>query len=180
VQFTRDGTATRYWHLPSVLLETVPQHGTGSCHLYHWRRYHNTASSAMLSSLLMFLSASLMCLLSWNFSTQDANIMAINWFTDYNLNPLGFIHLQVRVAGSLDREARPTHRLSVTVSDGTFSANCSLTISVVDVNGAAYSGFVTNPRVINGIIAILNYFEEIYYFITLLYASYYFLCLLSC
>ncbi|XP_047739370.1 fat-like cadherin-related tumor suppressor homolog, partial [Hyalella azteca] len=60
----------------------------------------------------------------------------LDFFTDGNDAALFYIDPtgQVRVAGSLDRETHPTHRLSVTVSDGTFSANCSLTVSVVDVN----------------------------------------------
>lgn len=54
-----------------------------------------------------------------------------------------YVHLQVYVAGSLDREDQEEFILTVTVSDGKFTANTTVTVTVIDVNGehCSFTGF---------------------------------------
>ena len=45
------------------------------------------------------------------------------------------IIFQVYVASMLDREKQAEYTLTVTVTDGKFTANTTVTITVIDVNG---------------------------------------------
>ena len=42
---------------------------------------------------------------------------------------------QVYVAGVLDREKQAEYTLAVTATDGKFTANTTVTVTVIDVNG---------------------------------------------
>lgn len=42
---------------------------------------------------------------------------------------------QVYVAGELDRERQAEYTLTVTVTDGKFTANTTVTVTVIDING---------------------------------------------
>lgn len=54
---------------------------------------------------------------------------------------------QVYVARALDRESRDQFSLTVTASDGTFTANTTVTIDVLDVNGQSEVGHNRNTDV---------------------------------
>lgn len=45
------------------------------------------------------------------------------------------LYPQVYVAAVLDRERQAEYRLTITATDGKFTANTTVTVTVIDVNG---------------------------------------------